>query len=156
MGYVCPVCEDPQADGEHLANHLAFTAMLGDEAHETWLDDRAPDWAALDPPALAQRVVDYAEERDFPQVFEDTTNGDGGREHGQEHSHEHEHGHRDGDAGIADGVPGGVDADVPAANSVPDDVLAEARELTRKRRGTDEESAADTAERESDTDTADE
>ena len=38
MGYACPVCEDPQSDATHLANHLAFTAMLRGGEHGEWLD----------------------------------------------------------------------------------------------------------------------
>jgi hypothetical protein len=72
MGYACPVCETPQRDGEHLANHLAFTAMLGDEAHEDWLADRAPGWDEAGPAELAERVVDHAEEIEYRDVFEDT------------------------------------------------------------------------------------
>ncbi|MFB6196643.1 MAG: DUF5810 domain-containing protein, partial [Halobacteriaceae archaeon] len=27
MGYLCPICEEPQVDPEHLANHMAFSAI---------------------------------------------------------------------------------------------------------------------------------
>lgn len=73
MGYACPVCGDPQRDAEHLANHLAFTAMLGREDHEAWLDDHASEWESLDPETLGSRVTEYAPEEEFPQAFEDTT-----------------------------------------------------------------------------------
>ena len=86
MGYACPVCGDPQADAEHLANHLAFTAMLGDGDHETWLDEHAPDWDETDADALSDIVVEHAEEKEFPQVFEDTTGHD--HEHGRDPDHE--------------------------------------------------------------------
>jgi hypothetical protein len=79
MGYACPVCETPQSDAEHLANHLAFTAMLGDDDHEAWLDDHAPGWNEDGEDELAERVEEYAKEVGFPQVFEDTT--------GHDHSH---------------------------------------------------------------------
>ena len=39
MGYACPVCDHPQADARHLANHLAFTALARGGDHEAWLDD---------------------------------------------------------------------------------------------------------------------
>ena len=139
MGYACPVCGDPQADGEHLANHLAFTAMLGDDDHEAWLDDHAPDWADSDPAALAATVTDRAEEREFPQVFADTT-----------HDHaDHDHGHgqdgREPDV-PADAAPDGMadPADL-GGDTDPSDVLAEARELTRQRRadGTEEADAGE-------------
>lgn len=73
MGYACPVCGDPQADARHLANHLAFTAMLGREDHERWLAEHAPGWADEGERELAGRVAEHAEETDYPQVFEDTT-----------------------------------------------------------------------------------
>ncbi|MES3517177.1 MAG: DUF5810 domain-containing protein [Natronomonas sp.] len=72
MGYVCPVCEDPQADADHLANHLAFTAILGDEAHERWLEDTVPGWDQLGESELAAELTQHVEETEFPQVFEDT------------------------------------------------------------------------------------
>jgi len=164
MGYVCPVCEDPQSDAEHLANHLAFTAMLGDDGHEAWLDDHAPDWADANPAELAPRVAEHAEETDFPQVFEDTTEGGGGHAHDHQHGHGdgqqhdndggHQPGDRDGVAGgSVDGAPGGVadpDDAFPDDGAVaPEDVLAEARELTRERRanaaGDADEGAGDDA-----------
>jgi len=49
MGYARPVCERPQRDGEHLAHHLAFTAMLHGGDHEVWLDDRVTDWSDRGP-----------------------------------------------------------------------------------------------------------
>mgnify|MGYP000342022236 CR=1 FL=1 len=73
MGYACPVCETPQRDGEHLANHLAFTAMLHGDAHEQWLDDHAPDWSEQGAAELAPVAVDHAEEVPHETVFEDTT-----------------------------------------------------------------------------------
>ncbi|MFC6771069.1 DUF5810 domain-containing protein, partial [Halorubrum pallidum] len=56
MGYACPVCETPQRDGEHLAHHLAFTAMLHGDDHAEWLDDHVADWADRDPDGLAAEV----------------------------------------------------------------------------------------------------
>jgi uncharacterized membrane protein YgcG len=84
MGYACPVCDAPQADGEHLANHLAFSALLGHADHGDELDVHAPGWGEDDPDALADRVVNHAEEVDYPSVFEDTTADaeDGGRSTG--------------------------------------------------------------------------
>jgi len=130
MGYACPVCDDPQADAEHLANHLAFTAMLRGDGHEAWLDDHVDDWADLAPEELAEHVAEHADEEEFPRVFEDTTDGhDGGHDHGG-HS-----GHAGGGSPgvINDAVPGGV-ADLDDFEGETDDVLAEARELTRQRR----------------------
>lgn len=73
MGYACPVCETPQRDGEHLANHLAFTALLGDDAHEAWLEEHAAGWDQLGPDELAEIVLTHATETEFEAVFEDTT-----------------------------------------------------------------------------------
>ncbi|MFB6094321.1 MAG: DUF5810 domain-containing protein [Halanaeroarchaeum sp.] len=74
MGYACPVCEAPQVDAAHLANHLAFTAMIHGDDHADWLDERVPDWRSMDPETLGPRVADHAEERDV-----DAPEGDAGR-----------------------------------------------------------------------------
>jgi hypothetical protein len=62
MGYVCPVCDAPQPDAEHLANHLAFTAMLRHDEHESWLDDHAPDWGSESPASLGDRLAEQLPE----------------------------------------------------------------------------------------------
>ena len=80
MGYACPVCGDPQADAEHLANHLAFTALMRGGDHEAWLDDHVGEWGQLGESELADRVVDHADETEFPQVFEEG----GTHDHGDE------------------------------------------------------------------------
>jgi hypothetical protein len=132
MGYACPVCDDPQQDAGHLANHIAFTAMLGDGAHEAWLDEHAPGWEEEGEAELADRVADHAEEREFPQVFEDTTG----------HDHEGEGHHADRD----DLPPGAEGVDAPTDEAARE-VLAEARELTERMRADDgnwdEDDAAD-------------
>jgi hypothetical protein len=110
MGYACPVCETPQSDAEHLANHLAFTAMLHGDAHEAWLDDHAPDWAEAGVDELAPVVVEYADDVAHEAVFEDTV-GEGG------HAHDHSPAAAPFDAGD-------LDADAQRA-------LTEAREMTR-------------------------
>lgn len=73
MGYACPVCGAPQADGEHLANHLAITGMLHDDEHAAWLDERVEGWVDRDPGALAEAATAFAEEIDA----EPTTGGGG-------------------------------------------------------------------------------
>lgn len=137
MGYVCPVCEAPQADGRHLADHLAFTAILGDDEHEAWLDDHAPDWPDADPSDLAGEVTPLAAETEYPRVFEDAT-GTASR-HGQG---------TDGDgSGPRTRTPAETVRDAPAGAGDPAsrpgdgaadrdvrDVVATARELTRRRR----------------------
>jgi hypothetical protein len=84
MGYACPVCATPQADATHLANHLAFTALLRSDEHEAWLDENVPGWGEHGEQELAEEVVNHAREEEFPQVFEDTV-GEAG-----EHQHDHE------------------------------------------------------------------
>jgi len=134
MGYSCPVCGDPQADDVHLANHLAFTALVRGGDHESWLDDHVPDWESRDQDGLAGAVTDLAESADYPQVFEDTT--------GDEHSHEH---------APNDSVPADVaPVDGSASDEEIQEILAEAREMTQERRedsseGSDEPAADDSA-----------
>jgi hypothetical protein len=142
MGYACPVCADPQADAGHLANHLAFSAMLGNADHEAWLDDHAPEWEHMGESELADIVAEDVQETEFPQVFEDTTGkpdsaGDPLEERsgalfdeGQGHAgHDHAgHDHGSEDAHAADGLvdtSGAMDAETEA-------VLEEAREMTKE------------------------
>lgn len=84
MGFRCPVCSDPQADDRHLANHLAFTAVVRGGDHETWLDEHVSDWEQMDDEELASYVSELATSVEFPQIFEDTTD--------QSHTH---HGYAD-------------------------------------------------------------
>ena len=111
MGYACPVCDDPQADAAHLANHLAFTALTGGDDHEAWLDETVPDWGQLGETELAERVVDHADEREFPQVFEESGTGD-----------------------HADELPPGAERGYDARSMSDEDaeVLEAARELTKE------------------------
>ncbi|WP_424000767.1 DUF5810 domain-containing protein [Haloarcula salina] len=127
MGYACPVCDDPQADARHLANHLAFTAMTGGDDHEAWLDEHVPGWGQLGEDELSEEVVDHAEETEFPQVFEDTVDRSGG-------GHDHDHGHGD--------LPQGASRHrgTNALRDQDSEVLAEARELTRAMLDEDDES----------------
>jgi hypothetical protein len=123
MGYACPVCEVPQRDASHLADHLAFTAMLHGDDHETWLDEHAPEWASSSPADLAAVVADHALTAEYDEVFEDTV-------HGPDGSHDHDR----------EGLPGGRSLPPGAAGptvDAPTDeetraVLEEARELTRQ------------------------
>jgi len=77
MGYACPVCDAPQVDGEHLANHLAFTAMLHDDAHAAFLDDHVDGWEDKTPGRLGAEVVRFADWTDAETVFDDATAGPG-------------------------------------------------------------------------------
>lgn len=157
MGYACPVCDDPQSDARHLANHLAFTAILGNEDHEAWLDEYAPGWADDGERELAERVTEHAKQREYPQLFEDTTGqGGGGPERDGERSGElfeeeghagHDHLGRGHDLGSHDA--GRHDADIPHEQAdVPRDpeteaVLEEARELTREMLAEEDDDAAE-------------
>lgn len=134
MGYSCPVCETPQHDSEHLANHLAMTAMLHEDDHEAWLDDHVEGWAELTPPELGQRVVEAAEEVDYDEAAVEAA--DIPEEHRgkpNEHGHEPDHDH---DV-PTQSPPSGEE---PTVQSVTDDldieteaILEEAREMTRER-----------------------
>ncbi|UWG46881.1 Uncharacterized protein HSRCO_0586 [Halanaeroarchaeum sp. HSR-CO] len=108
MGYACPVCEEPQVDAEHLANHLAFTAMIHGDGHESWLDERVEDWGAMNPETLGPLVAEHAEtvDVDAPEP-------------------EHDHGTR-GSAAIEQRT------NLDAMSADDRAVLEEARELTRQ------------------------
>ncbi|MFO7927976.1 DUF5810 domain-containing protein [Natronomonas sp.] len=156
MGYACPVCSDPQADAGHLANHLAFTAMLRADGHEAWLDEHAAGWNDMGERDLAVVVADLVEETEFPQLFEDTVGGLEGEaepleersgalfdEHGDHahaghdrHAHDRSHDDRRDSAGPVD-TTGPVDAETA-------EILDEAREMThRMREGPAETDAED-------------
>jgi hypothetical protein len=132
MGYACPVCEEPQADLGHLANHVAFTAMTGGEDHEQWLDEHVSGWGQLGESELADELVELAEETAFP--FDDV----------DEHDHAgHDHGH---DAGVDT-----EQARARASGHLDDeaeDILREARELTEEMQepGTDSDTDDETDE----------
>lgn len=78
MGFACPVCSAPQADGEHLADHLAFVALIHGDEHETWLVEHVPDWADRDPEGLASAVTEHADETDDEVVDEGGAHDDRG------------------------------------------------------------------------------
>ncbi|WP_251329305.1 DUF5810 domain-containing protein [Haloplanus pelagicus] len=114
MGLACPVCETPQRDAEHLANHLAFTAMLHGDAHERWLDETVPGWAGEGAAELGPVVAEHAEEAVYEEVFEESVPDD--------HDHAHDR-----------PVPTG-DTPTVVTDDLDDDTrrtLTEAREMTR-------------------------
>jgi hypothetical protein len=140
MGYACPVCDTPQRDGEHLAHHLAFTAMLHGGDHEAWLDERVADWSEREPAALAAAVTPHADDAEYDEVFEDTVPrgrpdvgmGSGAAAPGHEDAgHEHA-GHEH----AGNGPPAGAGVPDPEAVDDPEvaEALREARELTREAR----------------------
>jgi hypothetical protein len=143
MGYACPVCSDPQADAGHLANHLAFTAMLGDGDHEAWLDDHVPGWGEMGEADLADELAGDLEATEFPQLFEDTAGGlesnqgeppeersgalfedNGGTHHDHAHGGGHDHSHPSREP--IEGIDGGPTDEETA------EILEEAQELTRR------------------------
>lgn len=130
MGYACPVCEERQIDAEHLANHLAFTAILRGGDHETWLDQHAPDWDEMGPDALATEVTEHAE----PVEVEGYEAGEGEEiAHGAADQH-YPGEERAGDVGGTRGAMRGQSSRVGQDRLSPEDraVLEEARELTRQ------------------------
>lgn len=133
MGYACPVCETPQADAHHLANHLAFTALLGNDDHEAWLAEHAPGWEDAGEDELSERVVEHASEVEFPQVFEDTAGHDHDRDGPQPGEHFEERRRTREPAGGRDFE---LDAETRKA-------IEEAREMTRQTRSDEAESNGD-------------
>ena len=123
-GYACPVCEAPQRDAVHLANHMAFTAMLRHEGHEAWLDERVPAWSECDPETLGERVGEFAPETEYEEVFEDTVGQSGSGRGDLLGGHDHGHGHQYGQGRSSGGT---LDAEAQS-------ILDEARELTRQMR----------------------
>lgn len=134
MGYSCPVCEDPQADDTHLANHLAFTALVRGGDHEAWLEETVPEWGSMNDEELASVVTEHAEKAEYPQVFEDTTD-----QHPQEHQRTHDHGTDSEQTGVPDGLAMGALPDDEELSEAAADALEEARELTRERHESGEE-----------------
>jgi hypothetical protein len=149
MGYACPVCDEPQRDAEHLANHLAFQAMTHGDDHESWLDEHAPDWASGGPADLAPRVAEHAPETEYEVVFDDTTETDGSDElydpdlqgeldehadprprgTGQGHRHGHDHGPDHTDTGV----------DVGDLDPEAREIVEDAQELTREMLAADDD-----------------
>jgi len=142
MGLACPVCETPHPDPEHLANHLAFTAMLGDDDHEAWLDDHAPGWEDDGEADLADRIADHAPEVGYPQVFDDTT-GSHDHSHGDEprggdlFEDELERANSRGRGSMASGASG-RGAGAGALDGETQEILEEAQEMTREMLDDDE------------------
>ena len=136
MGYACPVCDTPQRDGEHLAHHLAFTAMLHGDAHEDWLTEHVPDWGDREPTKLAAAVTPHADDAEYDEVFADTVargrpdvgmgSGPGPTDDG------HDHGRSD-RSGSRGGVPDPDALDDPAVA----EAIREARRLTREAAASD-------------------
>lgn len=131
MGYSCPVCGAPQHDDEHLANHLAMTAMLHGEDHEAWLDDHLADWSEHTPPELAAEIVEDAEEIDYEQATGERADIPTEDANSHDHAHDHDHagGHPTEELADSSEVP-----DSGLIDEAAEAVLAEAQEMTKKRR----------------------
>jgi len=131
MAYRCPVCDTPQVDAEHLANHLAFTAVIRGDGHEDWLDEHAPGWGEENPGTLAPKVDEAVPEVEVPafdEAHED--HGHGGR---LEDELAQGGGHRGPGAGDAPAGGRGDRTDEAAG------VMEEARRLTERMYGLDED-----------------
>lgn len=124
MGYACPVCDTSHADDIHLANHLAFTALLRGGDHEAFLDDHVPEWERHGEAYLAERVVEHAEEAELPYDTDEIPDSTSLRE-----------------PGAAGNSPETAfeEARPDATSDEVQDILREAREMTTERRSDDSE-----------------
>ena len=147
MGYLCPVCEEPFADSQQCANHLAVTAILHGGDHETWLDetvgaadttdaantvDTSVDWESLPRATLAELVAEHATETDDHEHPGDHTHPVDHAAHATQGEHTQQRTRHDLQAGgphnqsaITESAAAveGLDAEAQA-------ILREARELT--------------------------
>jgi hypothetical protein len=136
MAYRCPVCDVVQPDGEHLANHLAITAMLDREDHADWLDTHAPDFGDMGPEALAETITPHVEtvdvDGDDAPAIEPGPAGDSGRpDRSERAAFDHAIERQAGRGRAAPGShSGGFDAETQA-------ILQEAQELTAAMLGED-------------------
>jgi hypothetical protein len=138
MAYRCPVCDNPETDAEHLANHLAFTAVIRGDGHEAWLDEHVPEWGEENPETLAPKVAQAVPEVNVPE-FDDDDHG--GHDHGARLEDElaNQGSHRGpGAAGASDaaGASAGGRGDLSEEAA---GVMQEARELTEAMYGLDED-----------------
>lgn len=146
MGYECPVCGVPQADGGHLANHMAFTALVHEGDHEAWLDETVPGWSEEGETELAAVLteqVEQVETAEYPQVFEDTTT-DGHHEHAHEHDQERSGELFDSGSGNQRGQRHQrIGSQSPALDGEAQAVLERARQLTDERLSDDNDQGRD-------------
>jgi hypothetical protein len=122
MPWACPVCDTVEADAEHLANHLAVTASLHEGEHAAWLESHAPGWQEMSPDELGRVATDHAEKRDVE-----------GSTHGHEHTGR--------PSRPPETVPDKMDSAGNGLDGETEEVLREARDLTRRaQEGSEEES----------------
>lgn len=124
MGYACPVCDTSHSDDVHLANHLAFTALLRGGDHEAFLDDHVPEWESHGDAYLAERVVEHAEETELPADIDELSDSNTHRDHGAAGTFS--------ETAIEDAGPDATSDEVQ-------EILREAREMTNERRSDDSE-----------------
>lgn len=140
MGYACPVCEERQVDAEHLANHVAFTAILRGGNHETWLDDHVPEWDERSPATLGSAIAEFAES--FEMAVPDDSSHSRSRDRSKERSRlgieERAGSSRDTEATGPAEKPGERAKEVSPEDEA---VLETARELTRRMLADDPEPA---------------
>jgi len=141
MAYRCPVCDNPETDAEHLANHLAFTAVIRGDGHEDWLDEHVPGWGEENPETLAPKISEAVPEVEVPEFDDD---GHDGHDHGARLEDElaKQGSHRGpGAAGSSDaaGAPAGGRGDLSEEAA---GVMQEARELTEAMYGLDDDGEA--------------
>jgi len=142
MAYRCPVCDNPETDAEHLANHLAFTAVIRGDGHEGWLDEHVPGWGEENPETLAPKVAEAVPAVEVPELDDD---GHDGHDHGarledelaKQGSHRGPGAAEGGDVG---GAPAGGRGDLSEEAA---GVMREARELTEAMYGLDEDDGDD-------------
>lgn len=132
MGYACPVCDHPQADATHLANHLAITAIARGGAHERWLDRRFDDWVGHSEGELAAAIQDHVDPTETemdaaPELVDSPAAA------GQSVTRA--------DAGPDPGV--GIRPGRGQREETTREILANARELTRRRAASSETDSAD-------------
>ena len=150
MGFACPACDSVHHDAEHLANHLAVTAMLGSDEHEAWLDEHAPGWNDSTPRELGALLREHVEEESFPELDDVHDHGDDEPRGGDLFEDEPELREPPRDAGSAgaSSVPGGTPGGSPNADASGgagvSAIMDEAREMTermleKRDRGDDEE-----------------
>ena len=144
MAYRCPVCDNPEIDAEHLANHLAFTAVIRGDDHEDWLDEHVPGWDEEGPETLAPKVDEAVPEVEVPELDDDGGHDHGGRledELAQQGSHR-----GPGAAGGSGEASGADGASAGGRGDLTDEaagVMAQAQELTREMYDLDDEDADD-------------
>ncbi|WP_323674703.1 DUF5810 domain-containing protein [Halorubellus sp. PRR65] len=142
MAYRCPVCDNPETDAEHLANHLAFTAVIRGDDHESWLDEHVPEWGDDDPDSLAPKVAEAVPAVEVPEL--DDGDESAGHDHGARLEDElaQQGGHRGPGATGTHDAAGASGASAGGRGDLTEDaagVMQEARELTEKMYGLDDE-----------------